>query len=132
MATFLFKFAVSLFLMHSIGNSTSIYHVDYLSIIYIYIGYSVQGCEDGDVRFDPDIDSVVQVCLGDQWGYVCARNYPLDRWTTTDNNVFCQQMGLLGISTDLSVVVLNSCYFLCILQIMVPLASLLMPLLMMV
>uniref|UniRef100_A0A1X7V2B5 SRCR domain-containing protein n=1 Tax=Amphimedon queenslandica TaxID=400682 RepID=A0A1X7V2B5_AMPQE len=89
MATFLFKFAISLFFMHSIG-------------------YSVQGCEDGDVRFDPERDSVVQVCLGDQWGYICARDYPLDRWTTTDNNVFCQQMGLLGINDDSSSFVTNS------------------------
>ena len=96
MATLLLKFVVFLF---SIGITALLLYRLTSSIINVYLGYSVQGCQDGDVRFDPDRDNVVQVCLGDQWGYVCARDYSLDRWTTTDNNVFCQQMGLLGSST---------------------------------
>lgn len=70
-----------------------------LTFVPCYKGYAAeQACTDGDVRFDTSQADVVQVCLGNQWGYVCARGFALDRWTRTDNNVFCQQMGLLGSS----------------------------------
>ena len=51
MATFLLKFVVFLF---SIGITALLLCRLTSSIINVYLGYNVQGCQDGDVRFDPD------------------------------------------------------------------------------
>lgn len=55
---------------------------------------SLESCIDGDVRFDTNINrTLIQVCTGREWGYVCAVGFSLTMWTTADASVFCQQLG---------------------------------------
>ena len=48
-------------------------------------------CSHGELRLAggaSDLDGRVEVCLGGQWGSVCA-----DSWTTEAANVACGQLG---------------------------------------
>ena len=52
-------------------------------------------CTEGDVRYDPNSDLgfefVIQICVANKWGYICARSDSRDRQKVA--NVACQQMG---------------------------------------
>lgn len=55
----------------------------------------VQGlCTEGAVRYDPKYNisaGLVQICVANQWGYICANNEENSRKEVAD--VVCRQMG---------------------------------------
>ena len=51
----------------------------------------VTGCVEGELRFESNSSSLIQICAKGQWGYICANYYY--QWSEEEAQVACQLMG---------------------------------------